>query len=69
MTFLFFLLFHPTGQSKYVQLICVNSFGNYSKIVVFFFHIGFAQDSPILIPLKLLPPTLPLKAFSPEVVC
>ena len=63
------LLFHPTVQSKYVQLICVSSFGNYAKIVFFFFHIGFAQDGPILIPLKLLPPTLRLKTFSPEVVC
>ena len=43
--------------------------GQDTMILVFFFHIGFAQDGPILIPLKLLPPTLSLKALSPEVVC
>ena len=43
--------------------------GQDTMILVFFFRIGFAQDGPILIPLKILPPTSSLKAFSPEVVC
>lgn len=67
----------PTTEksSNAFQILCpwaiiwANILGQPAGPCVLFFHVGLTQYCPIFLPLKLLLPTLCLRAFSPEIGC